>query len=273
MKRKTTTIRRRKPRRNLSPTDRQRMASLFLKGRTFDEIVKEFGCHRRTVWSTLRRLGVLEPSVSQIWTDGERRQMADLYADGYTQTEIARQFGCGEPTVRQSLRQFGVKIRPRGGGRELTPKDHRRMAKMYNDGMTQQDIIKEFQCSKKTVINILRKQGVELRPTGCRFTPKQCRAIATLYKKGVSQDIIAKQFGTDEKTIARTLRRSGIAIRSDGKRHFTSEDHREMVRLYRNGFTQAEIGGMFSCSSTAIFYIMRKLGIKARPARRWKSEF
>ena len=195
--------------------------------------------------------------------------MADLYANGHTQIEIARKFGCSEMTVRESCRQFGVKLRPRGNGREFTSEERHRIAKSYKDGKLIQSLEVEYHCSGKTIEKILQEQGVELRQDNYRFATPECREIAAMYEKGLSQDVIGKKFGTDEKTIGRTLRRSGVAVRSDGKRHFTDEEHREMVRLYLDEeYTQAEIGAVFSCSQTAVYFILKKLGVKARPRRK-----
>ncbi len=269
---KTSVVRRRKPRCTMTPEVCRRMTEMHAEGRSHVEIAKEIGCDRVTVGRMLKKLGVLKPRTNHIWTDDERRGMADLYAAGRTQIEIARQFGCREITVRESCRQFGVKLRPRGNGREFTSEDHQCIAEMYESGTALLVVAEEFHCSKKTIEKILRSQGVELRHDGCRFVSSECNEIAAMYEKGLSQDKIAKKLGTDEKTIARTLRRSGVPIRSDGKRHFTEEEQKEMARLYQEEeYTQSGIGAVFSCSQTAVYFILKKLGVKARP--RWKPSF
>ena len=89
------------------------MATKYEAGATVYELAAEFGCHRTTVATRLKKAGVtlrLQSPTTDIVGD-----MARQYANGHSFQEVGRQLGFSANTIRANLKVLGVRIRDTHG--------------------------------------------------------------------------------------------------------------------------------------------------------------
>jgi len=104
------------PRRSrpLKPAEVDALVAGYEAGETTKELAAEYGIHRVTVSSHLRRAGI--PLRRSGLNAAQIAEAADLYRAGYSSERIAERFGVNADTVIRALRRAGVAIRRRRGG-------------------------------------------------------------------------------------------------------------------------------------------------------------
>jgi uncharacterized protein YjcR len=98
---------------------------------------------------------------SQVRLDkGQRCQVADQYLAGIAIKVIATTFGIHRKTVREIAVEAGLAPHPRG----LHPEDLGRAATLYRSGWSLVRVGEDFGVNASTVMNALKREGVEMRP-------------------------------------------------------------------------------------------------------------
>jgi Homeodomain-like domain len=90
----------------------------------------------------------------------QRQQVADQYRAGIAVKDIAAAFGVHRKTVREIAIEAGLGPHPRG----LQPKDVERATRLYRSGWSLARVGAEFAVDASTVMNALKREGVEMRP-------------------------------------------------------------------------------------------------------------
>jgi DNA invertase Pin-like site-specific DNA recombinase len=97
------------------------------------------------------------------------------------------------------------------------------------------------------------------------FSQLECERIIKLYNRGQSQAAIARKLGCNVKTIGNVLKRLKVTKRPGGPKHFTEEDCRQMINMYKNNFPLDKIAAKFKCSRGTIHHILVQNGVPIRP--------
>ncbi|MHB1008163.1 MAG: helix-turn-helix domain-containing protein [Propionibacteriaceae bacterium] len=90
----------------------------------------------------------------------QRHRVADQYLAGIAVKEIAATFGIHRQTVREIAIAAGLDPHPRG----LHPEDVGRAETLYRSGWSLARIGEELGVNASTVMNVLKRAGVEMRP-------------------------------------------------------------------------------------------------------------
>jgi len=184
--------------------DHQRMASMYEQGKSLLEIAEEIGCVPTTVNRILNEQGIETPPIPprRFITQAEREMIVNLYQQGKSHSEIATKIGCVPQTIGKILRKLNIPIRVQGPDAYCAD-DQQKMADLYENGMSLGQIAVGFDCGTGTVIQILRKHGIKIRPLGFKsqVPPKKREKMLTLYKEGYSGDEIAAKFGCGLETV------------------------------------------------------------------------
>lgn len=90
----------------LSAAEAVALARAYQAGATMYELAVQFGVHRTTVATTLRKLGI--PLRRQGLHGTELQDAIGLYGDGWSLARLGERFGCDAETVRQALKRSGV---------------------------------------------------------------------------------------------------------------------------------------------------------------------
>lgn len=105
--------------RPLKPAQVDALVAGYEAGKTMNELAAEYGIHRVTVSSNLRRAGT---TLRHPGLNAEQiAEAAGLYEAAWSSGRLAERFGVGADTVLRALRQSEVPIRPRRGGPQPKP--------------------------------------------------------------------------------------------------------------------------------------------------------
>lgn len=95
-----------------------RVAEMWARWRTPDQIAAVLGCSATTVRRTVQRLGLTRPVEHSPEQTGLRDRVRRLYADGLVDDQIASVLGVGHATVwRIRSAELGLPAHGRGGRR------------------------------------------------------------------------------------------------------------------------------------------------------------
>ena len=90
----------------------------------------------------------------------QRQQVADQYLAGIAIKVIATTFGIHRQTVREIAVEAGLDPHQRG----LHPEDVARATRLYRSGWSLARVGEDFGVNASTVMNALKREGVEMRP-------------------------------------------------------------------------------------------------------------
>ena len=188
--------------------DHQRMVAMYEQGKSLPEIAEDISCTHYTVRRILKSLGIEKCPVPprHTITPEDREMIAKLRSQGKSYPEIAVKIGCARETVIAVMRQLNVPIHIQGPD-AYSAEDQQRMADLYENGMTLGQIAVGFDCGTGTVIQILRKHGIKIRPLGVKgqVPPKKRERILTMYQAGYSGAEIAAKFECSLETVASVI--------------------------------------------------------------------
>ena len=141
---------------------------------------------------------------------------------------------------------------------------------MYAAGQTTYEIAEHFAVSPTPVASALRRQGVELRPSGKKRThwtgtPEQSAEVAAAYQDGESIRDIAARLKIRAQVIIQCLDDAEVPRRGGGGRPmFTDDEAAEMEAAYLEGATLTQIAEQFDTSHITIRNYLVKRGVELR---------
>lgn len=97
--------------------------------------------------------------------------------------------------------------------RKLSPADLKELCELYKAGMSMLQLAKKFECHRHTVMRLLKKSGVEIRPQKL-MTPELVGQATALYAQDHSLEEVGRLLGLEASTIGKALKRAGIQLRA-----------------------------------------------------------
>ncbi len=96
------------------------------------------------------------------------------------------------------------------------------------------------------------------------------RRVIELYKSGVPVDEIAKRFCINRATIYSILRRHGVEPMRKRRRSrsLTPEEEEQLIHEYKEGVPVQDLLEKYGVSTTKLYEILRKHGVKLRARKR-----
>jgi len=184
------------------------MAEMYKQGHPRTHIAARFGCDPATLNRALHLQGVEIPSgpPRHFVTPAEREMIVNLHHQGVSRSEIAEKIGCVPQTIGEILHKLGVFMRIRSPD-AYSAEDQQRIADLYEIGISIAEMTVGFHCGRKTIISILRKHGVKVRPRrfGGQVPPKVRNQMLTLYKECYSGAEIAAKLNCDIAIVASVI--------------------------------------------------------------------
>jgi transposase len=95
---------------------------------------------------------------------------------------------------------------------KVKPEEFSKVVDLYNNGMSQPDIAKIYDCGATTISNVLRKMNVETRLGGSKNTQDKVAQMCEMYKSGKLLKEIADEFRTTRVTVSKLIKKSGVEI-------------------------------------------------------------
>jgi hypothetical protein len=136
---------------------------------------------------------------------------------------------------------------------------------MYQAGSKLREITAEVGFSEPTVLDALRKEGVEVNrgQVNTRTPPEVEAKVLILYAAGKPFTEIVREAGRSEHTITAVLRRNGIKPDRNPWR-LTDEQRERIPDLYMDGMDAPEIGRVLGCHSSSVYNVLKDEGIDRR---------
>jgi transposase len=140
--------------------------------------------------------------------------------------------------------------------------------KLYNSGKTCTDIGKLFSVSKSTIVNVLKRCGIERRSPKGKVSKYTNEVILEMYRSGDTLEEISSKVGLKEQAIMKRLKKMGVSFpRGGSRKHKVNEDFfsnwtNEMA--YILGFIFAD--GCMSQSRHSITISQKESGILSQIA-------
>jgi hypothetical protein len=96
--------------------------------------------------------------------------------------------------------------------RKLSPDDVKELCTLYEAGQSMVQLAEKFECHRHTVMRLLKKSGVEIRPQKLMTADLVAQATA-LYAKDHTLEEVGRLLGLEASTIGKALNRVGVQLR------------------------------------------------------------
>lgn len=145
-------------------------------------------------------------------------EVVSLWKQGLSGRDVAKRLGLSETTTYRVLSKSGLPAESRAveRKRKLSNTQVAEIVHMYASGQSSAEIAKSIGTSANTVRSALRREGVEIRPSGGRlrkWSDSEITEICSLYTEGFSQEKIAEKFGTNQSRISGIINNAGLSKR------------------------------------------------------------
>ena len=98
--------------------------------------------------------------------------------------------------------------------RAFTPEEIQKIVTAYQSGKASYELGAEFNCSKTTIVKLLKQQGVPLRKSGRTRAKVDDKKVIRMYKEMHTIKEISKNLNVDTQVISRCLKENGVKLRS-----------------------------------------------------------
>jgi len=207
------------------------------------ELSREYGFDDETIRAHLKERGVeMNPVGGPVKYDHDNDESWQrMYLSGLSLKEISERVGASETTVSSRLRKMGTAMRK---GWETNQRVSGAMVAKWvgqyeNEGMSSVQIAEEAGVSSTTVLDYLRKAGVD---TGPLIKPEDAKEIRRRHEEGETPQSLATEYGVTDQYIRMKIKEAGgtIAIPSIGF-EFDDEVLDEWCKRYKSGESMASI--------------------------------
>lgn len=182
---------------------------------------------------------------------------------------IAEAVDRSKPTVYRALRRHGIE--PTREAR--WPKQDDEILRRWKAGDSGLEIAAAVGLSSSAIYRVLNRHGIEAakasqdgrRPKSDhrrKHTIAQEQKIVQRYQAGELIAEIARAFDCSTATIANIVKRHGLSVRSgvDLRYQWSDEDNATMLRLRREGWSQARIADRLGSTQEQVSRQLRRLG-------------
>ena len=152
---------------HLSEKDLAKIFLLFQSGHTGEEIAEIFKVPFYVIYNFLKEYDIASRPTKftgKLDVD-DCEKLIRLYKEGFTLKEVGDKIGVNPSTVLDYLKRFGIEIRPRGIPSQLNENDIAKMIDLYQKGHTAQEVGAKCGVNPSTVLDYLKRFGIERRPS------------------------------------------------------------------------------------------------------------
>ena len=180
----------------------------------------------------------------------------EMFKNGVPVSRIADKIGCTSVTVYKWLDEAGVRKREKVNTKKFTDKQKEKALKMYQNGYKLKDISDEIGAAVMTIYNWILRSDVEIRKRNYsrKYPQEIVEKAVEMYKNGFTIEQIAIEIGCSDYSVRSWIDKSDVPFRrtSDYKRHFSKEDKKSAVEMFKNGKKYIEIAAEIGCSVTLV---------------------
>ena len=214
--------------RMFSNEQEQAIIKSYQSGKSLNAVATEFDCHSVSIAKVLKRHKIPRQDYRIIdFSNDDIEKMKTLYLAGKTTYELGDMFNCDPGVIIRQLSSNGIDLRLGQFEKQVTKEDEKQAIKLYESGLTSEQVGNEIGFSQVTILNILKHNDVERRNSR-NFTDSEEAEIGKLYQAGFSTKQIMRAYGYDHHiSIVAAIKRQGIEIRSnhDANRIYNLNPH------------------------------------------------
>jgi len=110
------------------------------------------------------------------------------------------------------------------------------------------------------------RHGAEIQERKKKFHGDLAKAVAKDYERGMSAVDLRKKYGASMWAIRTAVKDAGVTMRGRGGKYraFSEEDRAEAVKLYREGWSQAQIAAKFGAHQVTASRMLQEAGCVTR---------
>jgi transposase-like protein len=207
------------------------IASAYLAGASPSKMAVEYKTTVTTIKNVLKRHNVYPRPIKIVvppksGTPEFDELIVRMRQSGRRVCDIARQVQAATQTVSAVLQRADILPKwRRGENYKVTPDQMADIVRLYLAGESTSKLGSQFGCNARTIANVLKRKGVELRPRGAEsaFANNESAVAEAvrLHKEGWSQVRIGRQLGVSQIVVSRLLLAHGYARfpHAAGERH------------------------------------------------------
>ena len=256
---------------------RERMLELWKEGKTDKEIAEAVGIPRNNVCSWRLAAGLpvhKEPRCAEdLWDDALVRK---LYEEGRTDVEIANAAGVSKHAVFRWRQKYNLPtLQPRKHGYSKAAEDPElleKMRAMWAERRTDAEIARELGLKCFVVRNCRIASGL---PSVFQTVQKNEALVRQLYDEGLHDSEIGRAIGVQGHAVFRWRKKNQLPANlrkplPDRGSEALAERHRQMMDLWWQGKTDAEISLAVGISRAAVCSWRRRNSLDLNPGQRGK---
>jgi len=161
-----------------------------------------------------------------------------------------------------------TRSKPKSNNSLYTPNERqRRMADLYEDGLSQKAIAAMFGCDVLAVRKALRALGVPRCRNGDRraISQQERRQMAALYESGLSLREVTTKVGRNPETVRQAVLQFGTMRRPKGGQK--TFDHRQIADLYESGLLLKEVAAKIGCCVDTVKKALYECGVEIKQVK------
>ncbi len=155
--------------------------------------------------------------------------------------------------------------------RFFSPGQDALVAKLYDRGMSANQLADRFDTSQPVVLNSLKRSGVERRrsvaqPSLWSGTAAEEEQAVELYRSGATVRELAKRYGCRTQVMSELLARKGVQLKPGGRRHprFNEHESAQIADDYRAGESLNGLAAKYDTNTMTIKSALRRQGVTLR---------
>ena len=124
------------------------------------------------------------------------------------------------------------------------------------------ELAEEYDVSKSTIYNTLRREGVKRRSTGkdpVFLDEKERKKVARKYEEGEKVKGIAEEYNVNRSTVRNIAKRYGVKIKTNKK--LDEEDHKDIAEKYKEGKSGPELAEEYGVNNQTIYDALERMGV------------
>jgi len=156
-------------------------------------------------------------------------------------------------------------------------RDEAQIIEDYQSGMSTYGVAKKHGCSDNTVVNILKRNGIQRRTQqeagqlrwGHIENLNEAQVVSE-YLSGMSTYEVSKKHGCSDNTVVSILKRNGIKIRTRQEAsqlyfgHIEPLNKAQIIEDYQSGMSTIQVGKKHGCANKTVNRLLKQNGIKIR---------
>ena len=171
----------------------QGIKEAYESGESVNQIAVRLGLTPVQVRSLIRKQGGTfrkgrEPSAL---TRDQELRVIEEYQAGDGLTKLGQRYGVSTAAISNALKRNNVRIRTEQGQRRFTEVTETLIVKNYENGESAADLASAFEVSEKTILNVLRRNGVTPRPSNRARKPIDETSARDIYKRYVAGEPVS----------------------------------------------------------------------------------